>query len=210
WPPAGVVGRPRQLEQLVVRASDRLFRRLLAGRRRLAFVVDRQAGISVLYEDVVVRPAHELNATISAGRGIVAGRIPPAAPAAFFRIAGIACAGDLAAGLERQRDAELDVVPPPLSRSIRIVLGVRIEPSDAQRCDELLRMAREVRRIIVAAEAERLILLETFAQRSACGNLADLLRLGYADRQRFALQPEHLVVPARIERDGLLLLDLVA
>src|SRR5262249_62086503 len=105
-----------------------------------------------------------------------------AAPAAFFRIAGIACAGDLAAGLERQRDAELDVVPPPLGGSVRILLGVGVEPSDAQRCDELLRVAGEGRGIVVATGAERLILLEALAQRGAGGDLGFRLRLGVRDR----------------------------
>src|SRR6266545_4344220 len=125
-------------------------------------------------------------------------------------MAGVAHAGDLAAALEPERHAELHVIPPPLVVVVGVLLGGRIEPSDPQRSHHLLRMASKVRPVVIAAEAERFVLLEALAQRLAGWNRNALLRLRQAGRQRLGLEPEQLVVLARAEMNGLALLHVLA
>src|SRR5262245_58807716 len=84
----------------------------------------------------------------------------------------------------------------------------RREPSDPDRCHFLPGILRQMRGVVVAAEAERLGFPEPFAQRSAGPDRFCPLLLGAAHRGRLALQPENLVVLPGREIDSLALLDL--
>ena len=90
-------------------------------------------------------------------------------------------------------DPECEIVLP------HIRIGSRfpgLEHGDA--LDRLFRMRGEMRRVVAAAEAQRLVLLEAHAQRLA--ELGEGRRhggaLGHAGRERLRIEPEHLVVGA--------------
>src|SRR5262249_56233966 len=107
--------------------------------------------------------AREVDAPADAG---VVALVPaleraPALPASLLRRAPIARGGRRAAGPERERNVEPDIVPPPFGVRVVLELLCRIEPAYSERGDQLLGMARQVRGVIVPAQAEPLLPLQT-------------------------------------------------